>query len=93
MFLPLLGLTILLALDMAKGDLSESALKLFTTLVMILGGSLIILFGAFLLLMNKEVRRLMVSKSKKIKVSNVSSRSNILCSIAIHFTALRREDR
>jgi hypothetical protein len=56
MFLPLLGLTILLALDMAKGDLSESTLKFFTSLVMILGGSLIILFGAFLLLMNKEVR-------------------------------------
>ena len=56
MFLPLLGLTFVLALDMAKGNLSESTLELLTSLVKILGGSLTILLGAFLLLMNNEVR-------------------------------------
>ena len=56
MFLPLLALVFVLALDLAKGILSEGTLQLLKSLVMILGGSLIILFGAFLLLMNKEVR-------------------------------------
>ena len=56
MFLPLLALTFVLALDLAKGNLSVGTLEILTSLVMILGGSLIILFGAFLLLMNKEVR-------------------------------------
>ena len=57
MFLPLLALTLLLALDLAKGNLSESTLALLTSLVTVLGGSFITLFGAFLLLMNKEVRK------------------------------------
>ena len=56
MFLPLLGLSFVLALDIAKGNLSESILELLTSLVKILGGSLTILLGAFLLLMNNEVR-------------------------------------
>ena len=56
MFLPLLALTFLLASDLAKGYLSEGTLAHLTNLVIVLGGSLIILFGAFLLLMNKEVR-------------------------------------
>ena len=55
MFLPSLGLAFLLASDLAKGSLSESTLALLSSLVMILGGSLVTLFGAFLLLMNKEV--------------------------------------
>eukprot|EP00519_Triparma_laevis_P012762 CAMPEP_0182500664 /NCGR_PEP_ID=MMETSP1321-20130603/9697_1 /TAXON_ID=91990 /ORGANISM="Bolidomonas sp., Strain RCC1657" /LENGTH=248 /DNA_ID=CAMNT_0024705163 /DNA_START=34 /DNA_END=777 /DNA_ORIENTATION=+ len=54
MFLPLLALTLLLALDLAKGNLSESTLALLTSLVTVLGGSLIFLLGAFLLLMDKE---------------------------------------
>ncbi len=57
MFLPLLALTFVLALDLAKGNLSEVTLVLLTSLAKILGGSLITLFGAFLLLMNKEVRQ------------------------------------
>ena len=56
MFLPLLWLTVVLALDLAKGNLSESTLALLTSLVTVSGGSLIVLLGAFLLLMNKEVR-------------------------------------
>ena len=56
MFLPLLGLALLLALDLAKEHLSESTLALLKSLVKILGGSLTILLGAFLLLMNNEVR-------------------------------------
>ena len=83
----------MLALDLAKGFLSEVTLVLLTSLAKILGGSLITLFGAFLLLMNKEVRRLMVSKLKNFNVSNISSRRNDLCSIAIHFTAWRRAGR
>ena len=47
----------MLALDLAEGNLSEGTLALLTSLVMILGGSLIILLVAFLLLMNKEVRK------------------------------------
>ena len=61
MFLPLLALTFVLALDLAKGNLTESTLELLKSSTMILGISLIILLGAFLLLMNKEVR-LMASK-------------------------------
>ena len=57
MFLPLLGLIFLLALDLAKGNLSEGTLALLTNLAMILGASLVILVGTFLLLMNKEVRK------------------------------------
>ena len=56
MFLPLLALVFVLALDLAKGIISEGTLQLLKSLVMILGGSLLVLFGAFLLLMNKEVR-------------------------------------
>ncbi|GMI09867.1 hypothetical protein TrVE_jg7423, partial [Triparma verrucosa] len=56
MFLPLLGLTFLLALDLAKENLSEGTVAFLRSLVMILGGSLIFLLGAFLLLMNKEYR-------------------------------------
>jgi hypothetical protein len=56
MFLPLLGLTVVLALDLAEGYLSEDTLALLRSLVIILGSSLIVLLGAFLLLMNKEVR-------------------------------------
>ena len=57
MFLPLLGLIFFLALDLAKGNLSEGTLAFLTSLVMVLGASLIILLGTFLLLMNKEVRK------------------------------------
>ena len=56
MFLPLLGLIFVLALDLAKVNLSESALKLLTSMTIYLGVSLILLLIAFLLLMNKEVR-------------------------------------
>ena len=56
MFLPLLGLTIALVSDLAKGNLSEGTFALLKSLVIILGSSLIVLLGAFLLLMNKEVR-------------------------------------
>ena len=56
MFLPLLGLALLLAMDLAKGYFSENTLAILKSLVMLSGGSLIVLFGAFLLLMNKEVR-------------------------------------
>ena len=66
-FLPLLWLTSLLALDLAKGDLSESTLALLTSLVTVLGGSLIILLGGFLLLMNKEVRK-RISKLPRINI-------------------------
>ena len=93
MFLPLLALTLLLALDLAKENLSESTLKLLTSMTSYLAASLITLLGAFLLLMNKEVRRLIVSKLKYINVSNISSCCNDLCSIAIHFTAWRRAVR
>ncbi|GMH76585.1 hypothetical protein TrLO_g11870 [Triparma laevis f. longispina] len=61
MFLPSLGLAFLLASDLAKGSLSESTLALLSSLVMILGGSLVTLFGAFLLLMNKEYRHTFLS--------------------------------
>eukprot|EP00519_Triparma_laevis_P002881 CAMPEP_0182518868 /NCGR_PEP_ID=MMETSP1321-20130603/44797_1 /TAXON_ID=91990 /ORGANISM="Bolidomonas sp., Strain RCC1657" /LENGTH=276 /DNA_ID=CAMNT_0024726809 /DNA_START=100 /DNA_END=930 /DNA_ORIENTATION=+ len=54
MFLPLLGLTFLLGMDLVAENLSESTSKLLTSLVMILGGSLLILVGVFLSLMNKE---------------------------------------
>ena len=57
MFLPLLGLIFVLALDLAKGNLSESTLKLLTSMTIYLGVSLILLLIAFLLLMNKEVRK------------------------------------
>ena len=56
MFLPLLALPFLLASDLAKGNLSEGTLEMLRSLVTVLGGSLIILLGVFLLLMNKEVR-------------------------------------
>ena len=46
----------MLGMDLVAGKLSEGTLALLKSSVMILGGSLIILFGAFLLLMNKEVR-------------------------------------
>ena len=57
MFLPLLGLVSLLTLDLVTENLSEGTLALLTSLVTVLGGSLIVLLGAFLLLMNKEVRK------------------------------------
>ena len=57
MFLPLLGLTFLLGMDLATGNLSKSTLKILTSMVIVLGISLITLLGAFLLLMNKEVRK------------------------------------
>ncbi|GMH91809.1 hypothetical protein TrST_g2648 [Triparma strigata] len=56
MFLPLLGLTVVLASDLVKDNLSESTVELLTSLVTVLGGSLTVLLGAFLLLMNKEYR-------------------------------------
>ena len=55
MFLPLLALAFVLALDLAKGDLSEGTLALLRSLVIILGSSLVILLGAFLFPMNNEV--------------------------------------
>ena len=67
MFLPLFALTLFLALDLAKGNLSESTLALLTSLVTVLGGSLIILLGGFLLLMNKEVRK-RISKLPRINI-------------------------
>ena len=57
MFLPLLGLSLLLAFDLAEGSLSENTLAFLTSMVMALGTSLVILLGAFLLLMNNEVRK------------------------------------
>ena len=57
MFLPLLGLVSLLALDLATENLSVSILELLTSMALYLGASLIILLGAFLSLMNKEVRK------------------------------------
>jgi hypothetical protein len=57
MFLPLLALTLLLALDLAERNLSESTLELLNSMTLYLGASLIILLVAFLLLMNKEVRK------------------------------------
>ena len=57
MFLPLLGLTGVLALDLAEGNLSESTLDLLNRMTLYLGASLVFLLGAFLLLMNKEVRK------------------------------------
>ena len=56
MFLPILGLTLLLAFDLVKGNLSENTLERVKSLVIVSGVSLIVLFGAFLSLMNKEVR-------------------------------------
>ena len=56
-FLPLLWLTVVLALDLAEGYLSEDTVGRLTSLAIVLGISLIILLGAFLLLMNKEVRK------------------------------------
>ena len=66
MFLPLLGLTVLLIFDVAEGNLSKGTVARLTSLVIILGGSLIILLAAFLLLMNKEVRRPVVFKLSRI---------------------------
>ena len=66
MFLPLLGLTVVLASDLAKGNLSEGTFAILKSLVTVLGTSLILLFGSFLSLMNKEVRRRMVSKLSSI---------------------------
>ena len=57
MFLPLLGLAFLLGMDLVAGNLSKGTLALLTSLVTVVGGSLIVLLGAFLLLMNKEVRK------------------------------------
>ena len=59
MFLPLLTLAFVLALDLAKGNFSESTLELMTSLVRIFGISLITLLGAFFKLMNEEVSRQM----------------------------------
>ena len=56
MFLPLLGLTVALALDLAEGYLTENTVGRLTSLAKVLGISLIALLGAFLSLMNKEVR-------------------------------------
>jgi len=56
MCLPVLWLTILLALDLANENLSEGTLKLLTSLGICLGISLIVLLGAFYLLINKEYR-------------------------------------
>ena len=56
MCLPLLWLTILLALDLANENLSEGTLKLLTSLGIGLGITLVTLLGAFYLLINKEVR-------------------------------------
>ena len=66
MFLPLLGLTALLIFDVAEGILSKGTVARLTSLVIILGGSLIVLLGAFLLLMNKEVRRPVAFKLSRI---------------------------
>lgn len=56
MFLPLLGLTMLLALELAKGYFLEITLVVLNSVVIVLGISLIILLGVFMLLINKEVR-------------------------------------
>ncbi|GMI04634.1 hypothetical protein TrVE_jg1402, partial [Triparma verrucosa] len=56
MCLPLLWLTILLALDLANENLSEGTLKLLTNLGIGLGITLVTLLGAFYLLINKEYR-------------------------------------
>ena len=58
MFLPLLALTFVLALDLATGNLSEKSLELLKSMATVLGISLIILLGVFLLLMNKQVRNM-----------------------------------
>ena len=55
MFQPLFGLTLLLTLNLAKGSFSEQNLELLMSLTIGLGISLMLLFGTFLLLMNKEV--------------------------------------
>ena len=57
MFLPLLGLISLMAMDLAKENLSENVVGPLTSLVIVLGVSLIVLLGLFLLLMNREVRK------------------------------------
>ncbi|GMH52313.1 hypothetical protein TrST_g7443 [Triparma strigata] len=56
MFQPLFGLTLLLTLNLAKGSFSEQNLELLMSLTIGLGISLMLLFGTFLLLMNKEYR-------------------------------------
>ena len=56
MFLPLLALTVVLALDLANENLSEDTLALLKNVMTVLGVSLILLLGSFLFLMNKEVR-------------------------------------
>jgi hypothetical protein len=71
MFLPLLALTLLLALDLVEGNLSESTLELLNSMTLYLGASLIFLLGVFLLLMNREVSP-MLPKLMRSKVSNIS---------------------
>ena len=57
LFLPLLGLTLLLAFsDLTKGGLKKSTLDLLTSLATVLGISLIVLVGLFFALIEKEVR-------------------------------------
>ena len=69
MFLPLLGLTFLLGMDLAKGNLTESTLELLTSMMLYLGASFIFLLVVFLLLINREVSPILF-KLLRIKVSN-----------------------
>ena len=59
MFLPLLGVALVLSsesyFDLTKASISETTIALLNDLGIVLGISLIVLLGVFLLLMNKEV--------------------------------------
>ena len=55
MFLPLVGMVLVLTLDLAKEAFSEATLNLLTSLTYVLGGCLFVFFSLFLLLMNAEV--------------------------------------
>ena len=54
LFLPLLGLTFMLALDLAKDTIEKATLELLTKVSVALGIVLVVLVALFLLLMNKE---------------------------------------
>ena len=69
MFLPLLGLTVTLSSDLAKGNLSESTLAFLKSSAMILGGSLITLLGTFLLLMKNEYRHTFFSNESALQMT------------------------
>ena len=58
MFLPLLGLTLLFGMNMTEGTLNVATVEVMMRVVIVLGASLIILLAVFLLLINKEVRRI-----------------------------------